>query len=72
MRTDLCISHDNNDDIHYINFDRIIGDGLGVETGGYISVRQDADGNVYVICIDTEGDVIAEVVLPINSLIGGA
>jgi hypothetical protein len=72
MRTDLCISHDDNDDTHYINFDRIIGDGLGVETGGYISVRQDTDNNVYVICCDIEGNIIAEVVLPVNALIGGA
>jgi hypothetical protein len=71
MRTDLCISYDDNNETHYINFDRIIGDGLGVETGGYIGVRQDEDGNVYIVCVGTNGDVIHELAVPVSSLIGG-
>ena len=71
MRKDLSISYDENNGTHYINFDRILGEGLGVDTGGYLGVRQDDDGNVYIICIDTEGDVLSEVAVPVNALIGG-
>jgi hypothetical protein len=72
MRTDLSMSYDENNGTHYINFDRILGEGLGVETGGYVGIRHDKDGNIYIVCVDTVGDVLAEIVAPVDALIGGA
>lgn len=69
MRTDLCISCDDNNETHYINFDRIIGDGLGVETGGYVGCKHDTDGNVYITVVDKIGDILFETAIPVDKLI---
>lgn len=71
MRTDLSITHDDNDGTHYLNFDRIIGYATAVDTGGYIGVKEDEDGIFHIFVIDKEGDVVMQCDVPVTQMIGG-
>ena len=70
MRQDLSITYDDYLGTHYLNFDRIIGQEYGVDTGGYIGVRASEDGRLYVVVIDKEGDVVTQCDVPISQMIG--
>jgi hypothetical protein len=71
MREDLCISFDDNEGKHYVNFDRIIANGFGIDTGGYIQVTEHEDGDVSVTVVDKEGNVIGEIYTNLSTMIGG-
>lgn len=68
MRTDLSITYDDNEDRHYLNFDRI-GDKV-VETGGYVQVHVDEDDEVHVTVFDQRGDTIGEIHTTVTDMIG--
>ena len=68
MRTDLSITHDDNEGTHYLNFDKLLGE-MGVETGGYVGCKHDTDGNVYVTVVDKIGDILLEFAVPVDKLI---
>ena len=70
MRTDLSITHDDNEGSHYLNFDKILGEGMGVETGGYIGVREDEDGSLHIFVVDKGGDVVMQCDVPVTQMIG--
>ena len=72
MRADLCISYDDNEGKHYLNFDRIFGKDMGIETGGYIQVEEHEDGDITIVVCDKEGNVVGEVVTTVSTMIGGA
>jgi hypothetical protein len=69
MRTDLSITYDDNEDRHYLNFDRIAG-GI-VDTGGYVQVEVDEDNEVHVTVFDQRGDTIGEIHTTVTDMIGG-
>lgn len=71
MRKDLSISYDDNEGSHYLNFDRLLGEGMGVETGGYIGVREDEDGTLHIFVVDQGGDVVMQCDVPVTQMIGG-
>lgn len=68
MRADLSITYDDNEDRHYLNFDRITG-GV-VDTGGYVQVQVEEDGSVSVVVFDQRGDTIGEIYTTITDMIG--
>lgn len=68
MRTDLSITYDDNEDRHYLNFDRITG-GI-VDTGGYVQVQVHEDGDVSVSVFDQRGDTIGEIHTTVTDMIG--
>lgn len=68
MRTDLSITHDDNDGTHYLNFDRITG-GV-VDTGGYVQVHVEEDSSVSVSVFDQRGDTIGEIHTTVTDMIG--
>lgn len=70
MRKDLSITHDDNEGSYYLNFDKILGEGMGVETGGYIGVREDEDGGLHIVVIDRDGDVVMQCDVPVTQMIG--
>lgn len=68
MRTDLSITYDDNEDRHYLNFDRITG-GV-VDTGGYVQVKVQEDGSVSVSVFDQRGDTLGEIHTTVTDMIG--
>ena len=70
MRQDLSITYDDNEGTHYLNFDRLMGDGVVVDTGGYLGVKPEKDGTIRIVVIDKEGDVVIECAVPISQMIG--
>lgn len=68
MRTDLSITYDDNNDRHYLNFDRITG--TVVDTGGYVQVEVDEDNQVHVTVFDQRGDTIGEIHTTVTDMIG--
>lgn len=71
MRADLSITYDDNEGSHYLNFDRIIGNEDGTDTGGYIGVKEDEDGSLHIFVVDKEGDVVMQCDVPVTQMIGG-
>lgn len=69
MRTDLSITHDDNEGTHYLNFDKLLGE-MGVETGGYIGVREDEGGNLHIVVVNKEGNVVVQCDVPVTQMIG--
>jgi hypothetical protein len=70
MRADLCISYDDNEGKHYLNFDRIVSPTMGVETGGYIQVEEHEDGDITIVVVDKEGNVVDNIVTTVSRMIG--
>lgn len=68
MRTDLSITYDDNEDRHYLNFDRITG-GV-VDTGGYVQVQVEEDGGLSVTVFNQRGDTIGEIYTTVTDMIG--
>jgi hypothetical protein len=71
MRADLCISYDDNEGKYYLNFDKIMGNHMGVETGGYIQVEEHEDGDITIVVVDKEGNVVDNIVTTVSRMIGG-
>ena len=70
MRTDLCISYDDNEGKHYLNLDRIIAPEMGIDTGGYVQVEEHEDGDISIVVVDKEGNVVGEIVTSVSTMIG--
>lgn len=68
MRQDLSITYDDNEDRHYLNFDRITGE--IVDVGGYVQVHVEEDGSVSVSVFDQRGDTIGEIHTTVTDMIG--
>jgi hypothetical protein len=70
MRADLCISYDDNEGKHYLNFDRIVHPVECFETGGYIQVEEHEDGDITIVVVDKEGNVVDNIVTTVSRMIG--
>jgi hypothetical protein len=70
MRADLCISYDAHEGKRYLNFDRIIANGFGIDTGGYIQVEEHEDGDITIVVVDKEGNVVDNIVTTVSRMIG--
>jgi hypothetical protein len=69
MRVDLSITYDDNEGKHYLNFDRVSPVEC-CETGGYIQVEQHEDGDITIVVVDKEGNVVDNIVTTVSRMIG--
>lgn len=70
MRKDLSITYDDNEGKHYLNFDRIIGNEYGVDAGGYVQVEEHEDGDITIVVVDKEGNVVGNIITTVGRMIG--
>lgn len=71
MSNDLSVTFEQLDfNDYFVNFDRVLPNGAGVDAGGYIRILQE-DNRLNISIINLAGDCIGDISAPIVEMIGG-